>query len=70
MLGALFDFALDFSVAGSESFVEDVIPFVLAVSFSNLVEYRSGSADGVEDLIVASLFSAELSERSARLWLS
>jgi hypothetical protein len=37
MLGVLFDFALNFGVAGSKGFVEDVIPFVLAMSFSNLV---------------------------------
>jgi hypothetical protein len=50
ILGVLFDFALDFDATGSESFVEEVIPFVLAASFSNLMEHRSGSAGSIEDL--------------------
>jgi hypothetical protein len=44
-------FHADLGVAGSESSIEDVILFILAVSFSDLVEYRNGITDGVKDLL-------------------
>jgi hypothetical protein len=51
MLGVLRDSTLGLGVAGSESCVEDVILFILAVSFSDLVEYQDGITDGVKDLL-------------------
>jgi hypothetical protein len=47
ILGVLRDSTLGLGVAGSESSVEDVILFILAVSFSDLVEYQDGITDGV-----------------------
>jgi hypothetical protein len=50
MLGILCNSALDLGIARSESSVEDLILFVLAVSFSNLVGYGNGIAHGIKDV--------------------